>query len=152
MLWEVSFGFWVTWSISSWQENYKSVFFPKTDWWIVELIFLSLNNSGLIFLQNECPQSSQIYLSPEKLRKLFTFQSCKFLNCKIDQSNNFAKLPITMAFLYNFGVIYTQSFLTQDSKPECLWHEKDKKLNSWLNSQLKTPKYILENYFEILLL
>ena len=29
VLWEVSFGFWVTWSISSWQENYKSVFFPK---------------------------------------------------------------------------------------------------------------------------
>ena len=29
VLWEVSFGFWVTWSISCWQENYKSVFFPK---------------------------------------------------------------------------------------------------------------------------
>ena len=29
VLWQVSFGFWVTWPISSWQENYKSVFFPK---------------------------------------------------------------------------------------------------------------------------
>ena len=29
LLWDVSFGFWVTWSISSWQENYKGVFFPK---------------------------------------------------------------------------------------------------------------------------
>ena len=29
VLWEVSFGFWVTWTISSWQENYKSVFFPN---------------------------------------------------------------------------------------------------------------------------
>ena len=29
VLWEVSFGFWVMWFISSWQENYKSVFFPK---------------------------------------------------------------------------------------------------------------------------
>ena len=29
VLWQVSFGCWVTWSISSWQEYYKSVFFPK---------------------------------------------------------------------------------------------------------------------------
>ena len=35
-------------------------------------------------------QSSQIYLSPKKLRKLFTFQYCKFLNDKIDQSIYFA--------------------------------------------------------------
>ncbi len=27
VLWQVSFGCWVTWSISSWQEYYKSVFF-----------------------------------------------------------------------------------------------------------------------------
>ena len=71
----------------------KSVFFPKAEWWVVELLFLSLNNWGLNFLQNECSQSSQIYFSPEKLRKMFTFQSCKFLNDKIDQNSNFAKLP-----------------------------------------------------------
>ena len=29
VLWRVSFDFWVTWSISSWQKFYKSVFFPK---------------------------------------------------------------------------------------------------------------------------
>ena len=28
-LWQVSYGCWVTWSISCWQEYYKSVFFPK---------------------------------------------------------------------------------------------------------------------------
>ena len=27
VLWQVSFGCWVTWSISSWQKYYKSVFF-----------------------------------------------------------------------------------------------------------------------------
>ena len=27
VLWQVSFGCWVMWSISSWQENHKSVFF-----------------------------------------------------------------------------------------------------------------------------
>ena len=59
----------------------------------VESHDLSLNNRGLNFLQIECSQSSQIYLSPEKLRKVFTFQSCKFLNDKIVQNINFAKLP-----------------------------------------------------------
>ena len=43
---------------------------------------------GPNFVQNESSQSSQIYLSPEKLRKMFTFQSCKFLNDKIDQNTN----------------------------------------------------------------
>ena len=65
----------------------------QAEWWVAELLFLSLNNWGLNFLQNKCSQSSQIYLSPEKLRKVFTFQSCKFLNDKIDQNINFAKLP-----------------------------------------------------------
>ena len=50
VVWQVSFGCWVTWSISSWQEYYKSVFFPKAEWWLAELIFLSLNNWGLNFL------------------------------------------------------------------------------------------------------
>ena len=92
VLWQVSFGSWVTWSISSWKKYYKSVYFSKAEWWKTELLFLSLNNWGLNFLQNECSQSSQIYISPEKLRKMFTFQSCKFLNDKIDQNINFAKL------------------------------------------------------------
>ena len=58
------------------------------DQWVAEL-FLSLNNWGLSFLQNKCSQFSQIYLSPEKLKKIFTLQSCKFLNDKIDQNINF---------------------------------------------------------------
>ena len=76
VLWQVSFGCWVTWPISSWQKYYKS-----------------FNNWGLNFLQHECSQSSQIYLSPEKLRKTFTFISCKCLNDKIHQNIKFAKLP-----------------------------------------------------------
>ena len=33
VLWQVSFGCWVSWSISSWQKYCKSVFFPKmSDW------------------------------------------------------------------------------------------------------------------------
>ena len=53
VLWRVSFGCWVTWSISSWQKYFKSVYFPKAEWWLAELLFLSLNNWGLNFLQNE---------------------------------------------------------------------------------------------------
>ena len=63
--------------------------FPKlSDGW-QNFFFLSLNNWGLNFLQNECSQSSQIYNSPEKLRKMFF----EFLNEKIYQNINFAKLP-----------------------------------------------------------
>jgi hypothetical protein len=76
------------------------VFFPKVEWWVAELLFLSLNNWGLTFLQNECSQSSQIYLSPEKLRKKFTFQCCTFLNDKIDQNINFAKLSSAKYFFW----------------------------------------------------
>ena len=45
-------------------------------------LFLTHNKWGLNFLQNEC---SQNHLSPEKLRKMFTFQFCKFLNDEIGQ-------------------------------------------------------------------
>ena len=91
---EVSFWCWIKWSISSWHNSYMSVFFPKAEWWVAELLFLSLNNSGLNFLQNECSWSSKIYLSPERLRKMFTFQYCKFLNDKIDQ-NTKCQVPNT---------------------------------------------------------
>ena len=46
-----------------------------------------------IFLQNKCSQSSQIYLSLEKLSKVFTFQSLKFLSDKINLKITLAKLP-----------------------------------------------------------
>ena len=39
VLWQVSFGCWVTWSISSWQEYYKSVFFTillNFNFWIIK--------------------------------------------------------------------------------------------------------------------
>ena len=34
VVWQVSFGCWITWSISSWQKHYKCVFFPKAEWWV----------------------------------------------------------------------------------------------------------------------
>ena len=32
VVWHVSFGCWITWFISSWQNSYNSVFFPKAEW------------------------------------------------------------------------------------------------------------------------
>jgi hypothetical protein len=60
----------------------------------------------LNFLQNESSQTSQINLSPEKLRKLFTFQAYKFLNDKIDQNINFAKLPSAKLLFLCITVIF----------------------------------------------
>ena len=56
VLWQVSFGFWVTWSISSWKENYKSVFFPKLQF-LNDKLQLSIPKKGIwhfgkIFLVN----------------------------------------------------------------------------------------------------
>ena len=83
VLWQVSFGCWVMWSISS------CVFFPHAEWWVAELLFLSLNIWGLNFLQNECSQSSH-EKNWEKLRKMFTLQSWR---TKLTKTSIFAKLP-----------------------------------------------------------
>ena len=82
VLWQVSFGCWVTWSTSSWQKFFMSVFFLKAR----SLINTRKFRPHLNFLQNEYSQSSQIYLSQEKLRKLRE-------KIKIDQNINFAKFP-----------------------------------------------------------
>ena len=66
--------------------------------WAAELLFLSLNNWGLNFLQNKCSQSSQIYLSPEKLRKVFTFQSSKFLNDKLTKTSILPNFQVPNSF------------------------------------------------------
>ena len=52
------------------KSNIRVSSFQKLSDGKAKLLFLSLNNEGLNFLQNEWSQSSHIYLSPEKLRKL----------------------------------------------------------------------------------
>ena len=67
--------------ISSWQEYYKSGFFPKAEWRVAELIFLSLNNWGLNFLQNVCFNPLR-FSSHQKnwLTKLSNFTNLLLLN------------------------------------------------------------------------
>ena len=134
VLWQVSFSCWVTWSISSWKKYYKSVFFPKDKWFVAELIFLSLNNSGLNFLQNEFTKSSQIYPSPEKLRNMFTFQSCKFLNDKIEQNNHSPNCQVpNILFWYNCKFHYSKTALGKENTPIIL-------LSAWDRSRDSTAK------------
>ena len=74
VIWQVSFGCWITCSISNWQNPYNRVFFGQAEFFgkhfFSEKTFV---HSGPNLLQNESSQFSQIYLSPEKLRKMFTF-------------------------------------------------------------------------------
>ena len=49
--------------------------------------FLFLNSWGLNFLQNECSKSSQIYLSPEKLRKIFLFNLANFWMIRLTKTS-----------------------------------------------------------------
>ena len=47
---------------------------------------------------NECSQFSHIYLSPEKLRKVFTFQSSKFLNDKLTKTSILPNFQVPNSF------------------------------------------------------
>ena len=88
--------------------------FPKSSDGFSELLFLSLNNWGLNFLQNESSQSSQIHLSTEKLRKMFTFQSCKLLNDKTDQNTN-CQVSNTF-YWYNYKFFHSKIEVLQNCK------------------------------------
>ena len=53
--------------------------FPKAEWWVAELFFLSLNNWGMNFFQNECSQSSQILPLTKKTEKNVYFSILQIL-------------------------------------------------------------------------
>ena len=82
----------------------------KDEWWVAELLFLSLNKWGLNLLQNEFSNLQ------EKLRKMFTLQSCKFLNDKIDPNINFDKLPSAKNFFggYNCRLYHSKTALGKE--------------------------------------
>ena len=91
--------------LSQTDNSYYGVFFSKVEWWVVELLFLSLNNWGLNFLQNESSQFSQIYLSPEKLSKVCTFQSFKWLFAKLSKFTKMTTIFTKLLFWVKIGVI-----------------------------------------------
>ena len=49
---QVSFGCWITWSISSWQNSYKSFFYPKTDLYQKNYLARSQWYFGMKLVQN----------------------------------------------------------------------------------------------------
>ena len=81
--------------------------------------FLSLNNWDLKFLQNECSQSSQIYLSLEKLRKLsrkcLLFNLANFWMIKLTKTSILPNCQVPNSF---FGI--TVNFIIQKE----LWERR----------------------------
>ena len=65
--------------------------------------FLSLNNWDLNFLQNEYSQSSQIYLSPKKLRKLsrkcLLFNLANFWMIKLSKTSILPNCQVPNSFI-----------------------------------------------------
>ena len=75
--------------------------------WCVTICFLSFNNWGLNFLQNKYSQSSQIYLYQKNWwKKVFTFQSCKFLNNKLTKSLILPDCQVPNSF---FCILYSSA-------------------------------------------
>ena len=83
---QVSFGFWVTWSISSRQEYYKSFFLPKSSDQLQNLFFCLLATKAQIFCKMN-PLNSLRFISHQK-----NWDKCLLfvLNDEIDQNT---KLP-----------------------------------------------------------
>ena len=86
VLWQVSFGFWVTWSISSWQEYYKSFFLPKSSDQGQNFFFCLPATNAQIFCKMN-PLNSLRFTSHQK-----NWDKCLLfvLNDEIDQNT---KLP-----------------------------------------------------------
>ena len=73
--------------------------FPA-EWWVAKLLFPSLNDWGLNFLQNECSQSSQIYLPPEKLRKRLLFNLVNFWMIKLTKTSILPNCQVPNSFFW----------------------------------------------------
>ena len=57
----------------------------QAEWWVAELLYLSLNNWGLNFVQNESSQSSQIYLLiPKPLQSQNFRTTCIFVSVRLN--------------------------------------------------------------------
>jgi hypothetical protein len=122
VLWRVYFGCWVTWSISSWQKYYKSVFFPKDEWWVAELLFLSLNNGGLNFLQNEMLSILSDLPFTRKIKnwdKCLLFNLANFWMIKLTKTSILPNCQVpNSCFLYNCKFYHSKTALGKHTWPE----------------------------------
>ena len=100
VLWQVSFGCWVTWSILSWQEYDKSVFFPKADWWVAELLFLSLNNEVWTFWKMNALNPFRFTSHQKNWEKCLLFNLANFWMIKTSTLPN-RKVSKVFFFWYN---------------------------------------------------
>ena len=77
----------------------------QAEWWVAELLFLSLNNWCLIFLQNECSQSSQIPLmrkTEKNWGKYLLFNLANFWLIKLNKTSILPNCQVPNGFFrYN---------------------------------------------------
>ena len=106
VLWQASFGCWVTWSISSWQKYYKRVFFPKAEWLVAEL--LSLKSEAITLFKMNAVNPLR-FTSHQK-----NWEKCLLLNLE-----NFWMIKSTKTSILSFFGI-TVNFITQTQ----LWEKK----------------------------
>ena len=100
VLWQVSFGCWVTWSISSWKEYYKSVFFPKWRKWMVKFEIIPKKLFGtwhfgkidVLVIRFHIPKTSWLGLFCCFLRK--TGSICRVV-CKLSKLFVLSKVLLT---------------------------------------------------------
>ena len=104
----------------------------QAEWWVAELLFLSLNNWGMNLLKNTCSQSSQIYILQKKLRKVFTFQSCKFYMLKLTKTSILPNCQV-QNILYDLQFCYLSHGFGRDNTLLLL-------LSAWDRSRDSTTK------------
>ena len=98
VLWQVSFGCWVTWSILSWQKYYKGVFFPKA---VFEWSNLQLYQKNLFgtwqFGKNWCFGQffSQFFLLRGKSERIESIHFAESLGLSCWETEKEVLLPIT---------------------------------------------------------
>ena len=58
----------------------------QTEWWVVELLFMSLRPEAWTFCKMNFVNPIRFTSQQEKLSKVFTFQACKFLSDKMTKT------------------------------------------------------------------
>ena len=96
VVWQVSFGCWIKWSISSWQNFYKSAFFPKswvmgskTSFSVSQQLRPEPSAKWILSILSDLPLTRE---SAQK--KLSNFARLQLLNHKIDQKKQFCPMAL----------------------------------------------------------
>ena len=105
VVWQVSFGCWIMWSISSWQNCYKSVFFPKAE----QNFFFCLSTTKAWTFCKMNPLNPLRFTSHQKnWEKCLFFNLSKFWMIKLTKTPILPNCQVQNSF---FGI--TANFIIQ---------------------------------------